>query len=99
MNTLIYAPLAEDSDRARKQREEPEAWHLPHMRHMPCACSGNCEQGRHCDCTSNSAKCCSDPSVDAAAFLWEHQDAEVVAHMYKLTPVVLALCFLAWVVA
>jgi hypothetical protein len=93
--------MTEDTaDRARKQREEPEPWHLPHITLAQAACSGDCEQGRRCDCASGSAKFSTvEVTHGGAVSRWTSQDADVEAHMLRLFAGILTLCLLAWMLA
>ena len=54
-------------DRAVKQREEIESWHLPHMARLLGVCGGNCEQVRRCDCAPNPAEACTDLGANQPA--------------------------------
>jgi uncharacterized protein (DUF983 family) len=84
-------------DRAIKQREEPESWHLPHMTRLLGVCSGDCNQGRRCDCAPSPAEACTELGADDSE--WESADAAVLLFMIKLLGGILAFCFLAWAVA
>ncbi len=97
MSSMIYTPMAADADRARKQREEPEAWHLPHMSKRQHCCTGNCEQGRFCDCAvSAPIQACPSSLELGLVDPQSAQDAELLVHMFKLLSAIVLACLLAW---
>jgi len=68
------------ADRARKQWEETEAWHLPHMARSlgVIACTRDCDQGRKCKCAPSPAECCTEVGADGVESVWESADSEVI---------------------
>jgi hypothetical protein len=64
MADLRTAEIDTRSDRARKQWEETEAWHLPHMTRLVNACTGNCDQGDKCNCAPCPAECGTEIGAD-----------------------------------
>jgi hypothetical protein len=63
----------------------------------PSACTGNCVQGRHCDCApKEAASCCTEIGADGTPSTWESADAEVMIYLCKLCAGVLAFCAFVW---
>ena len=94
MADLRTAEIDTRSDRARKQWEEPEAWHLPHMTRLVTGCNGDCDQGRKCKCAPNPAECCTEVGADGVESVWESADGEVIPAFIGAFLALLAFCAL-----
>ena len=62
----------------------------------PSACTGNCVQGRQCDCAPKPAECCTEIGADGRPSRWESADAEVTLYLCKLVGGALAFAALVW---
>ena len=75
----LSAAEIDTADRARKQWEEPEAWHLPHMTRLVTGCNGNCDQGDKCNCgPKEAASSCTEIGADGVPSVWEPADRQVM---------------------
>ena len=81
-------------DRAVKQREEIESWHLPHMARL---IGGGINSAQSAAPAIAPAEACSEVGADSPE--WESADSEVLIYLCKLLACILAFCFLAWAVA
>jgi hypothetical protein len=53
------------------------------------ACTGNCAQGRSCNCAPKPAECCTEIGADGTQSIWESADAEVMAFCGRICIVLL----------
>jgi hypothetical protein len=102
MNRLIYAPMVTPADgiqqaQKRAQKEVACAWQpLKLEPALQTACSGDCDQGRRCNCALSSRSYCSGARAGDLASRHEQQGATRPLQMFQLLCGIVVLCSLAW---
>ncbi|MCV2358618.1 hypothetical protein LNV08_06465 [Paucibacter sp. TC2R-5] len=100
MNSLIYAPMVSPADGTpHPQSGETPAWTLPILAAGQTVCSGNCDQGRRCNCTLSSNIYCENARAESLADQQEQQGAALLIQMFQLLCGIMLMCSLAWLVA
>ena len=95
MADLRTAEIDTRSDRARREWDEIEPWHLPHMTRLVSACNGNCDQGDKCNCgPKEAASSCTEIGADGVPSVWESADGEVIPAFIGAFIALLAFCAL-----
>ncbi len=99
MNSLICPPLATSANRARPQLQDPVVWRTLHMPKVQIACSGNCDQGRRCNCALSSTSSCKRSDASSLASEEESRATAILLQMFMLLTSIMALGLLAWTMA
>jgi hypothetical protein len=100
MHSLIYAPMVSPADGIQHpQSGEAPAWQLPKLAAGQTACSGDCDQGRRCNCTLISGSYCDSAKAESLAAQQEQQSAALLLQMLQLLFSIIVVCSLAWLVA
>lgn len=75
------------------------SWPVLPATELQTACSGNCGQGRRCNCAQNSSSSCATAEAAGLACQHEEQGAALLTQMLNLLGGTVVLCGLAWLMA
>lgn len=92
MGSLIHTGSASSMAPARP-------WPVQPVTELQTACSGNCEQGRRCNCAANTSSFCAMDGAAGLAAQHEEQGAAALMQVLMLLSGTVVLGGLAWLMA